>query len=72
MLLLQASWFLIPSKHRNAQSGCQERETDHRNSLNVGKEINHFHARNMWSDIIYANREAKCNPLESVPEVITW
>jgi hypothetical protein len=55
MLLFQHSVFLTSSKHRNAHSGWQECETDHRNSLNVDKEINHFHMRNMWSDIISTN-----------------
>jgi hypothetical protein len=40
MLLFQTSQFLTSSKQRNTYTGWQERETDHRNSLNEDKDIN--------------------------------
>jgi hypothetical protein len=46
MLLFQASLFLTSSKDRYTHSGWQECESDHRNSLNVDKQINQFHLRN--------------------------
>jgi hypothetical protein len=39
-MLFQASLFLNSSNHKNTHTGMQEPETDHRNSLNVDKEIN--------------------------------